>query len=167
MLDRKEVSEAFMQLKNVLYVEKDKDGNRVAPTDKETLELYRQILQSNVKCENNQFYHKDSKTWYQKSSKNIIDPDTKEIHKIEFFEDVTKEKEKEHTLKIDALTSLINDRNESDKLINNYIKDASKRNEEFSLIMADLDDFKEINDTFGHECGDLVLSKIGFPSPIS
>jgi len=31
----------------------------------------------------------------------------------------------------------------------------------FALIMLDIDDFKFVNDTYGHRAGDIVLSKIG------
>ncbi len=40
------------------------------------------------------------------------------------------------------------------------IKKALRYNRPFSLIMCDLDHFKMVNDTFGHQAGDLVLKKL-------
>ena len=37
---------------------------------------------------------------------------------------------------------------------------ARKTKAPFSLLMLDIDFFKKINDTYGHTCGDLVLSKV-------
>ncbi len=161
MIDKNKINEIFMRLKKVVYIEKDENDNIIYPTNKDSLRLYKEIVQSYVKSGNDQFYHKKNKVWYQVTSEAIEDPETKMVHKLEFFEDITKIKEAERKLKIDALTNLINDRNECNKIINEYIDDAIENQREFSIVMADLDYFKSINDTYGHACGDFVLGKIG------
>ena len=39
---------------------------------------------------------------------------------------------------------------------------ARKTGSPFSLLMLDIDFFKNVNDTYGHLCGDMVLSKVSF-----
>jgi len=61
---------------------------------------------------------------------------------------------------VDDLTGLFNKRH-----LNTRLKleiDRAKRYEHsFSLMLMDIDDFKQFNDTFGHTEGDRVLSRIG------
>ncbi len=58
--------------------------------------------------------------------------------------------------KIDPLTQL-NNRRFFDKEFNRLFNQAAIRNEPLSIILADIDFFKQINDRFGHQIGDDVL----------
>ena len=60
---------------------------------------------------------------------------------------------------IDPLTQLFNRRAmmEYIKLIE---KNSRKSNESYSLCISDIDDFKKINDTYGHDAGDEVLKTV-------
>jgi two-component system, cell cycle response regulator len=41
-----------------------------------------------------------------------------------------------------------------------YLKIVKRENKDLSLLLLDLDDFKIINDTFGHEIGDIVIKEL-------
>ncbi len=56
----------------------------------------------------------------------------------------------------DPLTGVYN-RQALDEYLEEKVALASKSNEEFALLMLDIDDFKKINDTYGHLIGDRVL----------
>jgi len=60
---------------------------------------------------------------------------------------------------IDPLTKVYN-RLKFDEILQTEIERAKRYKTIFSLIMFDIDDFKKINDTFGHQIGDYVLKEI-------
>ncbi|ARK24593.1 hypothetical protein SporoP37_07905 [Sporosarcina sp. P37] len=60
----------------------------------------------------------------------------------------------------DSLTGVGN-RRHFDDIINNLAKNADQSESAFSLVMVDLDHFKQVNDLYGHPAGDEVLRKFG------
>jgi diguanylate cyclase (GGDEF)-like protein/PAS domain S-box-containing protein len=59
----------------------------------------------------------------------------------------------------DPLTGLFN-RRYMEETLDRELSRASRRNEAVAVAMCDLDHFKQFNDTFGHEAGDLVLREV-------
>jgi diguanylate cyclase (GGDEF)-like protein len=60
---------------------------------------------------------------------------------------------------VDVLTGIYNRRAFDNKLAE-FLDIASRYGRHLSLIMFDIDKFKEINDTYGHEAGDSVLREL-------
>ena len=60
---------------------------------------------------------------------------------------------------IDGLTELYNHRYFQETL-KNQIEVSKRYNQQFSLIMIDIDFFKKFNDTYGHQSGDAVLKQV-------
>lgn len=59
----------------------------------------------------------------------------------------------------DALTGLDNRRHLEERL-DEMFEHAKRLNEPFSCVMCDLDRFKSVNDTHGHQVGDVVLKQL-------
>ena len=60
----------------------------------------------------------------------------------------------------DHLTGLFNRRYLEETLERELLR-ASRQQSSLGVIMLDVDDFKQINDTYGHDAGDTVLRKLG------
>ncbi len=69
-----------------------------------------------------------------------------------------------HILKIissiDKMTGVFT-RKYFDSTFKDFIAMSRNQGREFSLVMMDIDKFKNVNDTFGHRTGDMVLRKLG------
>ena len=79
------------------------------------------------------------------------------------FQDITLQKELESKLEklalYDALTGLYN-RGSFDEALQDELIRASRYGKYTSLLLIDIDFFKNVNDTYGHQAGDNVLKSI-------
>jgi PAS domain S-box/diguanylate cyclase (GGDEF) domain len=98
--------------------------------------------------------------WYNTP---LVDSDDKVIGVASLVQDVTERLNTERTIHYmahhDALTGLPNRRLMQDRL-NQAILQARRRQRHVGLMFIDLDRFKVVNDTLGHETGDSVLRDI-------
>lgn len=60
----------------------------------------------------------------------------------------------------DALTGL-NNRGHFDDSLDHAMAHAKRKRASFALMMLDLDEFKQVNDTYGHQAGDEVIKALG------
>jgi diguanylate cyclase (GGDEF)-like protein/PAS domain S-box-containing protein len=108
--------------------------------------------------------------WVEIYTYPIVDEDGKVTHVIEYTRDITERKKAEeergrlierleHLSSTDSLTGLMNRRALTDRL--RYEVERAKRyKSELSLILCDIDNFKAVNDTCGHDTGDRALQVI-------
>lgn len=79
---------------------------------------------------------------------------------VSLYKDISERKNKEertqYLLDHDGLTGLLN-RTAFSRAINQLIESDLDRSTRFTILYFDLDGFKDVNDTFGHEKGDRVL----------
>ena len=66
----------------------------------------------------------------------------------------------ERAASVDSVTGLLN-RNFLDTRLNQEVGRSHREQTELAVLMADIDDFKSINDTYGHQVGDAVLKHVG------
>jgi diguanylate cyclase (GGDEF)-like protein/PAS domain S-box-containing protein len=113
----------------------------------------------------NENFTKEGKTilceWYNTP---LVGPGGEVIGVASLVDDITERKQSEEMIwkqaNFDMLTGLPNRNMFHDRLKQEMIKvDRSKLS--LALLLIDLDQFKEVNDTLGHDAGDLLLQEAG------
>ncbi len=100
--------------------------------------------------------------WLRRTIELVKFPDSSDIAAYILFEDIDESKRAElltQTLaQTDSLTGLLNRKTFAEKVEQMLAKQAA--GEHCALLMLDIDDFKKINDAFGHPGGDRVLVEV-------
>ena len=72
---------------------------------------------------------------------------------------LTMQKSLRNMVELDGLTALLNRRTGEQKLKSSYLS-ADDSQTPFCIVMADIDYFKSVNDTYGHHNGDVILKNV-------
>lgn len=129
-------------------------------SNKDTLEM---SLRNLTECESEEFvkFIDGKKRWLKINLRPIFDLNNKPTHIIGKVIDIHSEKEEQllwrELAQKDSLTKIYNSaacREKAEEFLQNNTA------AQVALIIIDIDNFKYINDTYGHLCGDIVLQKI-------
>lgn len=125
-----------------------------------------QLIDSQMKIyhSEHQCYRKDNESiWVSITISLVHDQENKPAFFVVQVQNITLQKKAEERLRHmayhDPLTGLAN-RNKLEQFINQILAQSRRHQESFALLFIDLDRFKNINDTIGHEAGDLLLQII-------
>lgn len=137
-------------------------GRMVADADL-FLKTVAEILEKRTLTESAYFELKDGRTLRMISNTVISSEDHNYLGRFWLFEDATEEKKRLQLAEMrgeqDALTLLYN-RRRFDQDLQRSIAQAERDGSHLAVLMFDLDDFKPINDQYGHACGDIVLREV-------
>ena len=139
------------------------------PKDHESLALYRRFVTMNNPPHIFELDHRlrcsdGSYRWFMTRGMTVFDPiEKKPMRIIGVTADIHSRKEREEYFSFrathDVLTGLPN-RLLFDEHLKNGMALTKRDDSRLAVVMVDLDKFKYINDTFGHEAGDHVLREV-------
>ena len=146
----------------------------VHPDDIDTCVAYLKAVLSN-KTELNQsvqyrVFHKNGGIHYHQSRASILEKSSSSIKFLAIASDITQRVQQEKEIQekneklerlatVDYLTGLYN-RAKIDEFLQYAYHRFQRYNNPFGIIMLDIDYFKEINDEYGHQVGDIFLVEL-------
>ena len=142
---------------NDIVVVKDNNGN-IIYNNKDYGEFVNAINENKI----GEIYSQQSNNWFNITNMPFGIGDG--AYSVVTIKNITKYKEREKILydkgMCDDLTGLYN-RQGIICGLNKFIEDFSKSKKPFTVIMGDIDYFKQVNDTHGHLAGDKILLEVG------
>jgi diguanylate cyclase (GGDEF)-like protein/PAS domain S-box-containing protein len=161
-----DVSDAYCRLtdfsRNELIGNKHSIFRHPSIEDKYFEDLWSTILKGDIwKGEHINIKKNGSEFWVENSITPNFDENRNIIGFTSIYNDITDKKKIAEISITDFLTGL-NNRRHFNTIFNLEFKRAKRDNNNFILIILDIDFFKQYNDTYGHDGGDEVLKSISF-----
>lgn len=140
----------------LLYEIIDSNHNILYPKDSNEIEYFENIVYDYEP--NTIIYYPEKDKWYKYHIKPIEKGNQK--YQIKYLLDITELKKEEEKYQIDSLTSVLTRPTLLERL-SEELEECNQKSYPFSMIIGDIDYFKDVNDSYGHIAGDLVLKNIG------
>ncbi len=139
----------------------DPDGNNCAKADCQI--IFTLKTAKGVIVDDDIFWRNDDTNFPVSYSSFPLEEGNNHIGVVVVFRDITEQHKKrtilEHQATHDALTSLVN-RREFERRLDRAVATAKTEHKEHVLLYMDLDNFKQVNDTAGHNAGDELLRRV-------
>ena len=162
------VNKAFTELTGYSYEEAIGGDPRMlqsVDTDPETKAKIRRALrrQESIRVTIKNYSKSGESYWLEMSILPLKDGEGKVTHFVAIERDVTESKELEFKLdelsRHDSLSGLLN-RRAFDEAIELELSRFFKTDNVFTVLALDIDHFKVVNDTYGHQAGDRVIKQV-------
>ncbi|WP_226037140.1 bifunctional diguanylate cyclase/phosphodiesterase [Aquibacillus saliphilus] len=163
-LANKEYASMFDLTPDDIIGKKEQEFNPDIESVQKYLKINRDVITSGVEREIEDYFLDDdgNKRWFH-IGKVAITNDNGEAEVLTVATDITDRKQQEevitHQAYHDDLTGIPN-RKLFKKRLKQEVEAANENDYAFSLLFLDLDRFKYINDTFGHDAGDALLQMV-------
>ncbi|SER42393.1 PAS domain S-box-containing protein/diguanylate cyclase (GGDEF) domain-containing protein [Gracilibacillus ureilyticus] len=135
----------------------------IHPDDRES---YNEIVTTSIKdgkpftIENRHLTESGEYIWLESKGTPVFDKNKQLKHMVVLSRDISEQKSQQEKLEYDALhdhlTGLPNRR-----LLRSKLNDVLHSDNHLAIFMLDIDNFKHINDTYGHDAGDAVIVEFG------
>lgn len=171
-VDHKNIFPVAWKKKNYSVFIRDTAAKRVHIEDREkfwetfkpeALKIAFENGQKEVSCENRRVDEDGNFKWHDSTAYLLKDPLSKELKGLLCLKNIDEKKRQELKLQfqsqMDPLTGLYN-KKMTEELINHFLGEQVLKKSTHAFLILDVDDFKNVNDRYGHLHGDHVLSKM-------